>query len=567
VADDEDGNPHIDQADKLANEQLLEEKWFNIEKIYFDAYQQIATSGGQRYPDVKSAINANIFKGALVIQYIGHGGPRGWAQERVIDQNDIAGWDNPGKFPLIITATCSFGGYDDYTTLTGGEQSLIKTNSGAIGLFTTVRAVYISGNEQLTDAVQGLLFKRNNGRYRPIGEVLYRAKNTLGANNDNARRFTLLGDPSMYLDLPDYRVKTISVKNARGQEIDTLKALMSVEIAGMVTDTAGNRLEQFNGRVTVSLFDKPQTLRTLGQDPDSRVRNFEVQRNVIFRGGATVTNGLFKINLVVPKDIDYKYGFGKISYYAEDGTPFDAAGADCEKIIGGNANEIKDEKPPLVQPFLNTDAFVYGGVTDTDPKILVKCADDFGMNVSGASLGHDLTAVLDGNVLETIILNDFYQSEPNEYRKGTAIYPLRNLSPGRHTLQVKGWDIANNPGEGYTEFIVAENGKVALARVLNYPNPFTTKTWFQFEHTLPGQILDVQVNIFTISGRLVKTLQQSLQSDSYRVSNEIEWNGLDEYGDALARGVYIYKIKVRGTDIAGQTTTVESDFEKLVILK
>jgi len=567
VADDEDGNPHIDQADKLANEQLADEKWFNIEKVYFDAYQQIATSGGQRYPDVKAAVNANVFKGALVIQYIGHGGPRGWAQERVIDQNDIAGWDNPGRYPLIITATCSFGGYDDYTTLTGGEQSLIKANSGAIGLFTTVRAVYISGNEQLTDAVQSLLFKRTSGRYSTIGTVLCNAKNTLGSNNDNSRRFTLLGDPAMYLDLPDHRIKTISVKNSKNQEIDTLKALMPVEIAGMVTDTAGKRLEQFNGRVTVSLFDKPQTLKTLGQDPDSRVRTFQVQRNIIFRGSATVTNGLFKVNLVVPKDIDYKYGFGKISYYAEDGSPFDAAGADCEKVIGGNANEIKDEKPPLVQPFLNTDAFVFGGVTDTDPKILVKCTDDHGMNVSGASLGHDLTAVLDGNILETVILNDFYQSEPNEYRKGSAIYPMRNLAPGRHTLSVKGWDVANNSGEGYTEFVVAENGKTALEQVLNYPNPFTTKTYFQFEHTMPGQVLDVQVNIFTVSGKLVKSLQQNLQSDSYRISDEIVWDGRDEYGDALARGVYVYRIKVRGTDIAGKATTVESDFEKLVILK
>lgn len=567
VADDEDGNPHIDQADKLANKQLLDEKWFNIEKIYFDAYQQVATSGGQRYPDVKAAINANIFKGALVVQYIGHGGPRGWAQERVIDNNDIAGWDNPGRYPLIITATCSFGGYDDYTILTGGEQSLIKANSGAIGLFTTVRAVYISGNEQLTDAVQALLFTRQDGRYRTIGQVLYQAKNNLGGGNDNSRRFTLLGDPSMYLDLPDHRVKTVSVKNSAGQPIDTLKALMEVQIEAMVTDTAGHLLPDFNGRATVSLFDKPQTLQTLGQDPDSRVRSFTVQRNVIFRGSATVRNGRFSIRLVVPKDIDYRYGMGKISYYAEDGSPFDAAGEDCTKIIGGNAGEIKDEKPPLIQPFLNTDAFAFGGLTDTDPKILVQCSDDYGMNVSGTSLGHDLTAVLDGNVLETIVLNDFYQSEPDNFRKGSAIYPLRGLKPGRHTLAVKGWDIANNPGEGYTEFVVAENGRSALAHVLNYPNPFTTNTWFQFEHTLPGQQLDVQVNIFTVSGKLVKTIQQNLMTNSYRISDELAWDGRDDYGDVLARGVYVYRIKVRGTDSAGQSTTVESDFEKLVILK
>lgn len=567
IADDEDNNPHIDQADKLANEQLAAENWFNIEKIYFDAYQQIATSGGQRFPDAKSAINANVFKGALLMQYIGHGGPRGWAQERVVDNNDIAGWENPGRYPLIITATCSFGGYDDYSNLTGGEQSLIKANSGAVGLFTTVRAVYISGNEQLTDAVQSLLFRRINGRYLAIGEILAGAKNTLGASNDNSRRFTLLGDPAMYLDLPDYRVATTAIKNSNGQTIDTLRALMPVTIEGIVTDTAGNKLDNFNGKVSVTIFDKAQTLRTLGQEAGSLPRDFTVQRNAIFRGSATVERGVFKISLVVPKDIDYRFGTGKISYYADNGTPLDAAGADFSIIIGGNANQIVDDTPPVVTPFLNTDAFAFGGITDNDPKILVKCRDDNGMNVSGASLGHDLTAVLDGNVLETLVLNDFYQSEQDNPLKGMAIYPLRNLTEGRHTLSVKGWDIANNSGEGYTEFTVAKDGKAALDHVLNYPNPFTTNTYFQFEHNLSGRMLDVQVDVFSVSGKLVKTLQKTFAADGYRLSDELQWDGKDEYGDQLARGVYVYRVKVRGTDTAGQALTAESGFEKLVILK
>jgi hypothetical protein len=316
----------------------------------------------------------------------------------------------------------------------------------------------------------------------------------------------------------------------------------------------------------VSVYDKAQSLQTLGQDAGSIVRSFSVQRNVIFKGSATVTGGKFQIEFVVPKDINYTYGFGKISYYAENGTPLDAAGGDGNIIIGGNANLIQDDQPPVVMPFLNTDAFVFGGITDNNPKILVRCTDDYGMNVSGISLGHDLTAVLDGNVLETIVLNDFYESEQDNFRKGEAIYPLRNLTTGRHTLTVKGWDVANNSGEGYTEFVVAEDGKAALDHVLNYPNPFTTNTWFQFEHNLAGQVLDVQVSIFSVSGKLVKTLIHTTPADGYRVT-DINWDGKDDYGDQLARGVYLYRVKVRGTDLNGAQVTAESDFEKLVILK
>ena len=569
LGDDEENNVHLNQADRLANANGLAESWFNIEKIFFDAYQEESTSAGQRFPDAKAAINSDIFKGTLVMQYIGHGGPRGWAQERVVDLNDIAGWDNANRYPLIITATCSFGGYDDYTFLTGGELSLVRPNAGAIALFTTVRAVYIYANNTLTDAVQKFLFLRNNGQYRTIGNILKDAKNTLNLSDDNARRFTLLGDPAMYLAMPEYRVVTTKINDSTvvaGQP-DTLKALMPVSIAGMVTDTLGHLLSDFNGNVYVTLFDKVQTLQTLGQDEGSIVRPFTVQRNVIFKGSATVTNGLFKVSFIVPKDINYTYGAGKINYYAENGTPLDAAGADRNIIIGGNANLVQDNQPPLVQPFLNTDAFVTGGITDTDPKVLVKCSDDFGMNVSGTSLGHDLVATLDDNVLEAIVLNDFYESEKDNFRKGQAIYPLRNLTPGRHKLRVKGWDIANNPGEGYTEFIVAESGKAALDHVLNYPNPFTTNTNFQFEHNLAAQMLDIQVSIFSVSGKLVKTIIHTTpNADGFRVT-DIAWDGKDDYGDQLARGVYLYRVKVRGTDIAGVTATAESSFEKLVILK
>ncbi|MEZ4920445.1 MAG: type IX secretion system sortase PorU [Saprospiraceae bacterium] len=569
IADDEDSNAHINQAEKLAAVSKNAEDWFNLEKIYFDAYQQVATIGDDRYPDANAAINSNIFKGALISQYIGHGGPRGWAQERVIDNNDIAQWNNENRYPLIITATCSFGGYDDYKTLTGGEQALLKVQSGAVALFTTVRAVYIDGNNKLTDAVQSVIFDRQNGWYRTIGDILKDGKNTLsGGTEDNARRFTLLGDPAMYLALPEYRVETTSINgNPSGSaQQDTIQALMPVEIEGQVTDTLGNLLSDFNGKVYVSLFDKEQQLQTLGQDPGSIVRTFGLQRNILFKGSATVTNGKFKVNFIVPRDINYTYGFGKISYYAENGTHLDAAGADETIVIGGNANAIQDDQPPLVQAFLNTDAFVSGGITDNSPNILIKCSDDNGMNVTGVSLGHDLTVILDDNQQEEIVLNDFYESEQDNSKVGQAVYPLRNLAPGRHTLRAKGWDIANNSGEGYTEFIVAEDGASALTHVLNYPNPFSTNTYFQFEHNLAGQLLDVQISIFSVSGKLVKTILHTTTDNGFRV-DDIAWDGRDEYGDQLARGVYLYRIKVRGASLEGNTTTVESDFEKLVILK
>ncbi|MFM7155762.1 MAG: type IX secretion system sortase PorU, partial [Bacteroidota bacterium] len=343
IADDEDGNAHINQADKLATDNTNAVKFFNNEKVYFDAYQQVATSAGQRFPDAKAAINSNIFKGNLITHYIGHGGPRGWSQERVLDNNDIASWDNKNRYPLIITATCTFGGYDDYTTLTGGEQALLRVNSGAIALFTTVRSVYINGNEDLTDAVQSIIYEKINGQYRTIGRILKDSKNKLTSDIQNARRFTLLGDPAMTLAIPENRVATTRISGPNGP-VDTLKALMPVTLEGMVTDPDGNKLGDFNGRVYVTLFDKKQNLQTLAQDQGSYRKEFTVQRSVIFRGIATVKNGEFTISFGIPRDINYNYGFGKISYYAEDGTPLDAVGSDENVILGGNSGVIKDNR-------------------------------------------------------------------------------------------------------------------------------------------------------------------------------------------------------------------------------
>jgi hypothetical protein len=291
-----------------------------------------------------------------------------------------------------------------------------------------------------------------------------------------------------------------------------------------------------------------------------------VQRNIIFRGAATVTAGKFSLAFTTPKDINYAPGNGKISYYAENGTPLDAAGADQGIIIAGISNDVKDDTPPTVQVFMNDDKFVIGGVTDANPRIFAEITDDYGINVTGTAIGHDLTGVLNANVQETIVLNDFYQSNQDDAKAGSVTYPLNNLPPGVHKVIVEAWDIANNRGEGFTEFVVAETADAALDHVLNYPNPFTTNTSFQFEHNLSGQLLDIQVRIFSVSGKLVKTIQHQVNANGYRVT-DIQWDGLDDYGDRIGKGVYVYKVAVRGTDLAGNSRVIESDFEKLVILK
>ncbi len=547
---------------------------FNGEKIYLDSYTQITTPGGQRSPDCQEAINNNMFKGNLVINYVGHGGPRGWTQERILNANeDVPTWSNFERLPLMITATCSFGGYDNPNNFTAGEQALALDKGGAVGLFATVRSVYQGANEVLTRSVFNEMYKKNGYNARAMGEILRQAKNNSGTDTENNRKFAMLGDPSQRLMIPQYNVSTTaingkSVKNTN--LIDTVGALNRVEIEGVVTDSLGNTLDWFTGTVYPTIFDKELTLKTILSGKNAS-QSFKTQNRILFKGSTSVRNGKFKFSCVIPKDIDYTLGFAKISYYATNDA-VDAAGYDNKHlVIGGTGiNPVKDEKPPLVEVFMDNEDFKVGGMTSQSPTLLVRLTDDTGFNISGSSVGHDMKAVLDDNTQNTYRLNDFYEAakvdsdKNNENVKGKVKYPLAKLKDGTHKISVKAWDLANNPGEGATEFVVASNGKGALEQVLNYPNPFTTKTNFQFRHHLAEINVKVQVRIFTVSGRLVKTIFADATTEDGRVT-DVVWDGKDDFEEDLAKGVYLYKIHIQSPRNA--TINEESEFEKLVILK
>jgi hypothetical protein len=569
VGDDEDNGIHTSDADNIADDVSERYPNLNVDKIYVDAYNQIPTPGGERVPSATEALNNNMFKGVLAVTYLGHGGSKGWAQERILQIPDITSWTNFDKLPIYITATCTFSGYDDAGFTTAGELVLLNKRGGAIALYTTTRAVYASTNEKLTRAACDTLFAPVNFKGQPLGEALRAAKNKTNGGT-NSRKFVLLGDPSMRLAIPQYQIVTTKINgiDLQAGQPDTIRALQKVTVEGEVRSETGNLLTDFNGTLFPTIFDKEITLKTLGQD-GTPIREYALQKNTLFKGRATVTNGKFQFTFVVPKDINFNFGNGKISYYAENGAN-DAAGNFDGLIIGGtDADALADDQGPKVEVFMNSEDFVFGGITSPSPTLLVQLEDDNGINVVGNSIGHDLTAVLDANTQSTYLLNDFYESELDNYTRGEVRYPLSELADGRHTMRVKAWDVANNSAEGYTEFVVASTDKVALEHVLNYPNPFIDATCFQFEHNMENQEFDVRVQIYTVSGRLVKTIEERIFPTSSRLSlgDCIEWDGKDDFGDPLARGVYLYKVLVQTTNTGSSTLNGESEFEKLVILR
>ncbi len=561
IGDDDDGTTHMRQANETADVTEATHPSFVAKKVLLDAFAQVPAPYGERFPEASKQINEAILKGSLVMNYFGHGGANGLAQERIMTLQSITKWKNiMNNLPLVITASCSTAGFDDPSIKTFGEELLKNPTGGAIALYSTVRPVYAYTNEALIDATYPEIFIRENGKQRAIGEVLRIGKNKTNTG-ENGRKFLLLGDPSMPIGIPDNnKIVTDKINGIDPKTVDSvaIQSLTKVTIEGHIEDGQGQLMSDFKGKVYITIFDKQIERKTLGQD--NYKMPYTTPKGIIFKGNATLKNGAFEFAFVVPKDVASQ-GFGKINYYASDLVSRDAAGYEKKLYVGGSGGAVLvDDTPPVVELFMNDEKFVAGGKTNDHPVIFAKISDDNGINISGSGIGHDLTATIDGDIK---VANDYYEANADDYTQGEMRYPLEDLALGEHTIEVKAWDVANNSGSSKTTFIVADSDGGALAHVLNYPNPFTDNTSFQFEHNFSGAA-KVRIDIYSVDGKIIKTIDKEINAEGFRV-DDITWDGKDEYGDQLAKGVYLYKVKLINLEETGQSAT--SRFEKLVIMK
>jgi len=569
IGDDEDNNIHMRDANTLATFIDTVYPVFNVQKIFLDAYPQVSSPRGESYPEVNTAINNRINSGALIINYTGHGNERGLAHEQILSMDDISSWKNKNRLPLFITATCEFSRFDDIDMdvngeikkkTSAGEKVILNPFGGGIGLLTTTRLVYSSPNFILNQNFYKYAFKRDS-QMKPykLGDILRLTKNVSGSGI-NKRNFTLLGDPALALSYPLYNIITDSINGHDIETADTLEALSRVTISGHIENLTGEIPDTFSGIVYPMIFDKSSIVNTLGND-EAPVMQFKVQDNIIYKGKATISNGKFSFSFVVPKDISYNIDYGKISYYATNSV-FDANGVYKEILIGGfSAEIISDMEGPEIDLYMNNRNFVSGGITDENPKILAFISDPNGINTVGNGIGHDITAVLDNDYRNLIVLNNYYESDLNSYQNGKIEYQLSGLSEGNHNVVLKIWDVLNNSAEASIEFVVTRSSGFIIEELFNYPNPFTDNTSFVFEHNQADSELNILLQVFTLSGKIIKTIETQIYSDGFR-SDPITWDGLDDHGNKIGAGIYIYRLQVRSSNNQMVVKT-----QKLVILR
>ncbi len=558
IADDEDSNVHMRDANIITEDVASAYPDFNIEKIYFDAYPQIVTSVGQRYPDVNEAFTNRVVNGSLIINYTGHGGEYGLGHERILTNSDIESWENLENLPLFVTATCEFSRFDNYEMRTSGERVFLNPNGGAIAMFTTTRLVYVSPNFRLNQAFYRHVFEKDeNGNPNRLGDIIRKTKNEI--SGDNKRNFTLLGDPALNLLYGQNQIKITTVNGANPRLLaDTLQALGHVVIKGEVQNNRG-KMQNFNGFVDIKVFDKIKSVKTLNNDVKHGAFNYEVRNNAIYNGTSQVVNGEFEVEFIVPKDIRQNIGIGKISTYAYS-QQTDAKGSNFDVFVGGYADDfVEDDQGPEIELFMNDDNFVSGGITDKNPMIFAKIFDESGINTVGNGIGHDITAIIDGNTTDVIVLNNDYQSVAGSFQDGTVSRFLYGLENGEHDLTLKVWDVHNNSSSASIDFIVLDSEALVIENLMNAPNPFYDNTKFYFEHNKAGETLKVDIKIFSLSGMLVGQITKTVDTEGYRAGPFSTKTDADLH---LSQGIYVYRVAV--TAESGVTVTAA---EKMIVVK
>ncbi len=563
VADDqnEGGNLFIDDSEDLAKSVENLYPRYNIDKIYSDAYPMESTPGGNRYPEVNKVINKRVEKGSLIMNYVGHGGEVGWAHERILEVPDIQNWGNVANMPVFVTATCEFSRFDDPLRTSAGEWVLLNSHGGGIALFTTTRLTYAGTNKSLLVNFYNDAFKQTGGTYMKMGDLLMAAKANLGSSA-NIHAFVLLGDPAMQMAYPNLNIVTTSINGKAPVLIpDTLHALEEMTITGEVRNQTGQIASDFSGTVFPTVFDKSSEIWTrANQGPGGPVQFF-LRKNPVYKGKVNVINGIFSFTFIVPRDIAYQYGVGKISYYARS-PQTDANGSDLNIQVGGYNNQAShDTRGPKVALYLNNRSFISGGITDQHPLLLADVSDSSGVNTVGNGIGHDITAVLDNVTTNPMILNDYYVSDLDTYKSGSIEYPLSGLADGPHQITLKVWDVYNNSTDARLDFIVVSSGEFAFRHLLNYPNPMNDHTTFAWETNQVDQPVEIQILVYTLSGKIVKTLRTSFVAGGYREAT-IHWDGTQDDGRKISSGLYLYEAQMMIPDGTAKRLT-----SKLVVIR
>lgn len=563
MGDDGDANIHMHDVNEVADATISAHPEYLVRKIMWDAYPQETSASGHGYPAVTNLIKRLQSSGALIFDYGGHGRPDQMSYENVLRLTDFKAFSNK-NLPLWVTATCDIMPYDGVEP-TIGEAAVLNENGGAMAFFGTARTVFVHENKAINRAfMKYVLTYDSNGKPVTIGEAQRLTKSYLITSSEdrsaNKLQYQLLGDPAVALHLPTQKVVVDSINGISVNDTQKKATLQAGSIATISGHIEGNN--DFTGLVSATVRDSHELITcnmNASAAADSAFTFYDYTK-YLFNGSDSIKNGKFHLSFAVPMDINYSDKAGIMNFHAVSSDKQMLAHGYCTNfIVGGTATVDNDSIGPSIFCYLNSPSFVNGGNVNSTPYFVAQITDANGINSTGNGIGHDLQLIIDGDMAKTYTLNDNFVYDFGTYTSGTTYYQIPELSAGKHTLKFRAWDILNNSSTVSLDFNVVRGLTPKLFNVGVTKNPASTSTTFIINHDRVGTTMDVNIDVFDASGRLLWTRHESgVSTDGAYTST---WNLCTDNGQQLQTGVYLYRVRV-----ACEGSSQASKANKLVVI-
>ncbi|MBV6644489.1 MAG: type IX secretion system sortase PorU [Cyclobacteriaceae bacterium] len=532
IADNGDENKHQLQSQFLSDkvEKLLPE--MAISRVWIDEHQA-PENAEVRGNKARQLLNDFVNNGGLLVDFIGHGAETAWTNDRILDLAMVSRWENDGKYPVFVTATCEFGRYDDWARKSGAEVALLNPTGGAIALLTTTRPVFFNTNFIVSDAFHESLTSRASDEVIRLGDIHVETKNNSIEGTIN-RNFTLLGDPSMQLKLPwAKQIKVDEIRSLITHKLDTIGMMDILQVEGKVNDP------EFEGEIVLTLYDHPENRQTKGESVGSLPMTFQSQERILSRGIGHVAKGSFSIQFTTPNSFsNQQIGKPKIDLYATDERQefFDVY-QDFVLQMQPVSNQ-PDTTPPTITGFLNTADFRNGDPTDRSAIVFADIEDDSGLDLT------QLWATLNRQVN----INLASQYQPTGSKSGKLQYLLTDLSPGEYEIEVHAADLAGNHSTMQYLFFVTDSVEYWSANtVALYPNPVDDLLTYEFNKR-HGELVFLTFHLFDFAGKEVYSFEQQIGEET-----EIPYISTIDLRDLLP-GQYIYSIRLQTPSTSNRHT-------------
>lgn len=537
VSDQGDNDMHVYQAEGVCEIMKDTDIKLNVSKLIANSYPNQGTFA----TDFRNKWVKMIKEGQVFMAFIGHGGSNSFGKEATLWViQDSKNMEN-AHLPFMSLATCNAAPFD--SDLRGvGEELFHNPQGGMIAGMVSTRTVFAAENDELNRAmVTALLSLDENGQQRTIGEAIRLAKNSYGSyENINKLNFALLGDPALRLHMPHNAIEITRVNGVDvATEAATISPLTKVKVSGRILAADASATNTaFNGKVTLTLYDKSRLNRSVAMGTSKPVLESYFHREVLAKTDCDATAGIFEATIVVPRECLAQNEGVKLGAFAVSSDALTVVNGSCENVVLAPYDAsvaITDTEAPVVEKMYLGDEGGNGDVAivGTSTTLHATITDDVAVCVRSLSFGDAIEVALDGGAV-TYASARCVATIADEGRTAVLHLPVADLNYGFHTMTLAVSDLAGNRTTRSIDFVVENAANVA--EISAGTKEARDDATFAISHTL-GDEAEVLV---VVTDAMHRTVWSCVTT-----AGECEWQLTDGEGRRVAPGRYTYYCQVR----------------------